>query len=98
MGGCSILIFLPLIFGAAAAIVIVKAALWIYLVYATVVLVLSIVGYAIAARRGLFTRFRDDAGWKHYAALALLWFLRFEIAFYLITAIATIAAKLYFNI
>lgn len=95
MGGCSILIFLPFIIGFTAAVVVLYAALWIYIVYALVVLALSAVGYVIATKKGLFKRYTKADGWKHGAVVLLQWFLRFEMAFYAITGALAIAFEVY---
>lgn len=91
MGGCSIILFLPLLMGVGFAMVVLPIALWIYVVWAVIMLVLVLAVYIALSRRGVFRNYGEDTGWKHYAARGTKWGLIISMVYLLLTGGAAVA-------
>lgn len=91
MGGCSIILFLPLLMGVGLAMVVLPIALWIYVVWAVIMLVLVLAVYIALSRRGVFRNYGEDTGWKHYAARGTKWVLIISKVYLLLTGGAAVA-------
>lgn len=91
MGGCSIILFLPLLMGVGFAMVVLPIALWIYVVWAVIMLVLVLAVYIALSRRGVFRNYGEDTGWKHYAARGTKWVLIISMVYLLLTGGAAAA-------
>lgn len=91
MGGCSIILFLPLLMGVGFAMVVLPIALWIYVVWAVIMLVLVLAVYIALSRRGGFRNYGEDTGWKHYAARGTKWVLIISMVYLLLTGGAAVA-------
>lgn len=91
MGGCSIILFLPLLMGVGFAMVVLPIALWIYVVWAVIMLVLVLAVYIALSRRGAFRNYGEDTGWKHYAARGTKWVLIISMVYLLLTGGAAVA-------
>ena len=91
MGGCSIILFLPLLMGVGFAMVVLPIALWIYVVWAVIMLVLVLAVYIALSRRGVFRNYGEDTGWKHYAARGTKWVLIISMVYLLLTGGAAVA-------
>lgn len=91
MGGCSIILFLPLLMGVGFAMVVLPIALWIYVVWAVIMLVLVLAVYIALSRRGVFRNYGEDTGWKHYAARGTKWVPIISMVYLLLTGGAAVA-------
>ncbi len=90
MGGCSIILFLPLLMGVGFAMVVLPIALWIYVVWAVIMLVLVLAVYIALSRRGVFRNYGEDTGWKHNAR-GTKWVLIISMVYLLLTGGAAVA-------
>lgn len=88
MGGCMIILLLPFLMGVGFAMVVVPIALWIYIAWAAIMLLILVGVYVALARKGVFKRYVDGADWKHYTARGVRWVLIIAIVYLLLTGAA----------
>lgn len=91
MGGCMILILLPFLVGVGFAMVVVPIALWVYIVWAAIMLAIVAGIYIVLARRGVFKRYAEGEGWKRYTAQGAKWVLIIAMVYLVLTGGVAVA-------
>lgn len=87
MGGCIVLVLLPLIMGVGLVLGLAFLALPLYAAFSAIMLILLVAAYGIARRRGLIERYQADGTWRRPVSIAAVWLARFAIAYFALSGI-----------
>lgn len=91
MGGCFMIVLLPVLIGVGVVSALIFFMLPIYAVFAVVMALFAAIAYFLLRRNNMFTRYEDDKTWRKPAAIATKWILRFGIAFFAVTGLLSMA-------
>ena len=92
MGGCFMIILLPVLIGAGLVLAMFFFALPLYAAFAAIAVLLAVVAYIVLRKNGIFERYEGDGTWRGTAATVAKWLLRLCMIFFALSGIAALAA------
>lgn len=92
MGGCCVIVLIPILMGMGIVMAALFFALPLYAVIALIMMLLAVAAYLVLRKHDMFTRYEADGTWRGPAATVVKWLLRFDIAFFVLTGVAAIVS------
>ena len=92
MGGCCVIVLIPILMGMGIVMAALFFALPLYAVIALIMVLLAVAAYLVLRKHDMFTRYEADGTWRGPAATVVKWLLRFDIAFFVLTGVAAIVS------